>query len=137
MVLGEKLWEEKGTVIGASVKSTGPEGAHIEQTFTTEVKGFGKAKNGSNVGTLDIFAAPNGIMNGTGHGYCTNEDGDIVMWTHSFIGKLEGSKGKSVAILQFWTNSPKLSWMNNLIVVEEGYSDTKTMEIGGIGYEWK
>lgn len=137
MIGGEKLWEEKGTLIGASVKSTGPEGMHFEQTFTTEVKGFGRVKNGTNVGTLTVFMAPNGVMSGTGHGYCTNEDGDTVIWKHAFTGKVEGTKGKSVGILQFWTSSPKLSWMNNLIVIEEGSTDTKTMEIGGTGYEWK
>ena len=36
LVLGEKMLEEKGKVIGISVKSVGPEGVRMEETFATE-----------------------------------------------------------------------------------------------------
>jgi hypothetical protein len=36
------MWEEKGKVIGVSVKSVGPEGVRMEETFATEVKGLGR-----------------------------------------------------------------------------------------------
>jgi hypothetical protein len=41
LVLGEKMWEEKGKVIGVSVKSVGPEGVRIEENFASEIKGLG------------------------------------------------------------------------------------------------
>lgn len=51
MVLGEKIADEKGKVIGMSVKSVGPDGVHIEESFVSEVKGFGRFPSGRDMGT--------------------------------------------------------------------------------------
>jgi len=136
LVLGEKLWEEKGKTIGMSVKSVGPEGIRMEQTFTTEVKGLGRSPNGVNMGTLDFVQTPSGGF-GTGQGIFTSQDGDIVVWKCYFIGKIEAGKNKAVNIIHFMTTSQKLSWFNSLVAVEDAFTDMKTGEIGGIGYEWK
>ena len=69
MVLGEKMWEEKGKIIGISVKSVGPEGVRMEETFATEVKGLGRAPSGRNIGTMDLIETPGGSFSGTSQGY--------------------------------------------------------------------
>jgi hypothetical protein len=136
LVLGEKLWEEKGKAIGMSVKSIGPEGVHMEETFASEVKGLGRGPGGRNMGTIDFVQAPSGGSSGAGQGIFTTEDGSVV-WKTYFLGKSEAGKGKSVFIIQFMTTSQKLSWMNSLIVAEEVILDEKTQEFSGTGYEWK
>ena len=137
MVLGEKMWEEKGKIIGISVKSVGPEGVRMEETFASDVKGLGRAPSGRNIGTLDIIETPGGFFSGTGQGMFTTQDGDIVVWKVYSIGKMEAGKSKSVNIIQFMTTSQKLSWMNGYIAVDEGITDPTTMELSGTGYEWK
>ena len=137
LVLGEKIAEERGKVIGMSVKSIGPEGVHMEETFATEVKGLGRAPSGRNIGTMDLIEVPGGFFSGTGQGYLVTQDGDSVVWKCYSMGKSEAGKYKSVNIIQFMTTSQKLSWMNGYIAVDEGMSDPKTMELSSTGYEWK
>jgi len=137
LVLGEKMWEEKGKIIGMSVKSVGSEGVRMEETFASDIKGLGRVPSGRNVGTLDISESPGGFFSGTGQGLFTTQDGDVVVWKVYSIGKLEAGKSKSVNILRFMTTSQKLSWMNSYIAVDEGITDPMTMDISGTGYEWK
>ena len=96
MVLGEKLWEEKGKVIGMSVKSIGSEGVRMEETFTTEVKGLGRFPSGRNMGTMDIVQHLDGISQ-------RNRSGDIHNAGRGFcgvevltLGKTEAGKSKGV-----------------------------------------
>jgi hypothetical protein len=137
MVLGEKTVEEKGKVIGFSVKAVDSEGLHVEESFATEVKGFGRFPSGRNMGTLNVVTRPDGVFSGTGQGMFTAQDGDNVVWKCHFVGKPEAEKHKSVVIVQFMTTSQKLSWMNSTIGYEESIFDPKTMEISGTGYDWK
>jgi hypothetical protein len=137
LVLGEKLWEEKGKATGMSVKSVGPEGVVMEETFASEVKGLGRVPSGRNMGTINIVTRPDGLSSGTGQGIFMTQDGDSVVWKVLAFGKSEAGKDKSVCIIQFMTGSQKLSWMNSLLTVYESIGDMKTMEFIGTGYEWK
>jgi hypothetical protein len=137
LVLGEKLWEEKGKIMGFSIKSAGPEGQHMEQSFTSVCKGFGRFPNGTNVGTMDVVMAPDGGYSGSGQGIATSQDGDVLTWKIYFFGKMEAQKGRSFGIISFRTASQKLAWINKTVVAMEGTVDAKTMELSTIGYEWK
>jgi hypothetical protein len=137
LILGEKMWEEKGKIMGISVKSVGPEGVRMEETFATEVKGLGRVPSGRNIGTMDILETSGGFFSGTGQGIFTTQDGDSVVWRCYSLGKLEAGKSKSVNIIQFMTTSQKLSWMNGSVAIDEGITDPMTMELSGTGYEWK
>ena len=95
LVLGEKMWEEKGKVIGMSVKSVGPEGVRMEETFATEVKGLGRAPSGRNIGTMDIIEVPGGFFSGTGQGIFTTQDGDSVVWKCYSLGKSEAGRARA------------------------------------------
>jgi len=137
MVVGEKMWEEKGKIIGISVKSIDTEGAHMEETFTSEVKGLGRAPSGRNIGTMNVTQRTGGTFNGTGQGYFTSLEGDSVVWKLYFYGKPEAGKNKTLFLVQFFTASQKLAWMNGVIAIGESITDPKTMEVSGTGYEWK
>ena len=137
MVFGEKLWEEKGKIMGFSIKSAGPEGMHMEQSFASVAKGFGRFPNGTNVGTMDVVMASDGGYSGSGQGFYTSQDGDALTWKIHFFGRMEASKGQSFAIIKFWTASQKLAWVNKIVVAMEGTVDAKTMELSTTGYEWK
>jgi hypothetical protein len=137
LVLGEKTWEEKGKMMGMSIKSIGPEGVHMEETFASEVKGLGRAPSGRNIGTINVIETPGGFLSGTGQGYLVTQEGDSVVWKCYLLGKLEAGKTKSVNIIQFMTSSQRLSWMNGFIAVAESIADEKTMEFSDTGYEWK
>jgi hypothetical protein len=137
LVLGEKLWEEKGKAVGMSVKSIGPEGVHMEETFATVVKGFGRGPSGTNMGTMESVVGPDGGSSGSGQGIFTSQDGDVVTWKIYFLGKREQGKDRSFGIVKWWTASQKLAWMNNTIAAFEAIADPKTMEVSSTGYEWK
>jgi hypothetical protein len=137
LVWGEKLWEEKGKIMGFSIKSAGPEGQRMEQSFTSVCKGFGRFPNGTNVGTMDVVMAPDEGYSGSGQGIATSQDGDVLTWKIYFFGKMEAQKGRSFGIISFWTASQKLAWINKTVVAMEGTVDAKTMELSTIGYEWK
>jgi hypothetical protein len=137
LVLGEKIWEEKGKMMGMSIKSIGPEGVHMEETFASEVKGLGRAPSGRNIGTIDVIETSGGFSSGTGQGYLVTQEGDSVVWKCYLLGKAEAGKTKSLNIIQFMTNSQRFSWMNGFIAVAESIADEKTMEFSDTGYEWK
>jgi hypothetical protein len=137
LVLGEKFSEEKGKAIGMSIKSIGLEGAHMEQTFTSVVKGFGRFPSGTNLGTLDVIQASDGGFSGSGQGIFTSQDGDTVTWKLYFFGRLEQDKNRAFGIAKFWTASQRLAWMNKTIAAFESIADPKTMELSATGYEWK
>jgi hypothetical protein len=120
-----------------SVKSVGPEGVQLEETFASEVKGLGRFPSGRDMGTLNVVERPGGVFSGTGQGTKTTQDGDSAVWKCYFIGKPEAGKYKGLAIIEFMTASQKLSWMNDFIVIEELILDPKTMELSGTAYEWK
>ena len=137
LVWGDKIAEERGKAIGFSVKSVGPEGVHVEETFVSEVKGFGRFPSGRDMGTLNIVQRTGGISSGTGQGTKMTAEGDSLVWKCYLIGKLEGGKHKSLVIIEFMTTSPRLLWMNGLIAIEELVADPQTMEFIGTAYEWK
>jgi hypothetical protein len=137
LVFGEKIAEEKGKIVGFSVKSVGPEGVHIEENFASEVKGLGRFPSGRDMGTLNIVLRSGGVFSGTGQGTKTTQDGDSAVWKCYLIGKPEEGKHKCVIIIEFMTASQKLSWMNGLIAIEDAILDPITRELSGTAYEWK
>jgi hypothetical protein len=52
MILGEKLFEEKGQVVGFKLTKVHPiEGTAIEVSATIDLKGFGKFPSGKEMGS--------------------------------------------------------------------------------------
>ena len=136
MALGEKVAEEKGKITGMSIKSIGPEGATIEFSMVSQIKGFGRTPNGRNMGTMTAVEGPN-TSTSTGQGMVVTEDGEMLPWHALGVSKMVGGKSKGITLVTFSTRSQKYAWMNDvlLVVATEGSADFS--EFSTTGYEWK
>jgi hypothetical protein len=139
MALGEKLFEESGNIIAVKVTKVHPmEGMTTEITFTSEIKGEGKFPNGKNFGSGMMTKYPHGVIDGAFQGAFTTEGGDQFMWwAHEKSKIVDGGKIKGLTIVTGFTNSEKLSWMNNLIFALEVDGSTLSNEFKAVAYEWK
>jgi hypothetical protein len=82
---------------------------------------------------------PHGIIDATWHGsLMTAENGDQFMWwAHEKSKVVEGGNIKGLNIMTGFTNSQKLSWMNNLIIALEIHGSVFSQKFKATGYEWK
>jgi hypothetical protein len=140
MVLGDKLFEENGNIIGLKITRVHPiEGVTTEVSFTSEIRGEGRYPSGESLGTGTITKYLHGVIDGTWQGSLTiAESSDQFMWwAHEKSKVVEGGKIKGLNIMTGFTNSQKLSWMNNLIIVIEIDGSISSMKFKATGYEWK
>jgi hypothetical protein len=138
MALGQKLFEEVGKISGFKVAKVHPlEGVTTEISFTSDVKGVGRYPSGKNLASGTITKYPHGIIDGSWQGTLTTELGEQFMWwSHEKSKVLEGGEIKGLNVTTGFTNSHKLSWMNNLIIVIELSGSIFSDEFSAIGYEW-
>jgi hypothetical protein len=138
MALGQKLFEEVGKISGFKVTKVHPlEGVTTEISFTSDIKGVGRYPSGKNLASGTIIKYPHGIIDGSWQGTLTTELGEQFMWwSHEKSKVLEGGEIKGLNVTTGFTNSQKLSWMNNLIIVIEIFGSVFSDEFSAIGYEW-
>jgi hypothetical protein len=136
MVLGEKVSEEKGSIIGMSIKSVGADGVSIEFSFASEVKGFGRYPGGRNTGTLSGLEGPN-TNRSTGQGILVTPDGEILPWHTSGVDKRVGDKIKGAFLVTFSTLSQKYAWINNVLFVLDSEASADMTSFSDTAYEWK
>jgi hypothetical protein len=138
MALGQKLFEEVGKISGFKVAKVHPlEGVTTEISFTSDIKGVGRYPSGKNLASGTITKYPHGIIDGSWQGTLTTELGEQFMWwSHEKSKVLEDSEIKGLNVTTGFTNSQKLSWMNNLIIVIELSGSIFSDEFSAIGYEW-
>lgn len=121
MALGEKIFEERGKVTSASVKSVHPvEGVKMEVDFVSEIKGLGNFPSGTNMGSGTMNQYPHGTIDAAYHGVFTSageEKGQFFWWAHDKSRMLESGRARGVTIVSGFTSSQKLSWLNSLIIV--------------------
>ena len=142
MTLGEKLFEESGNVTGFKVIKVHPiEGVTMEVSFTSEIRGIGRFPSGKNLGSGTVTQYPHGIVDGSYQGsFMTTEDGSgnhFVWWAHEKTKVVEGGKFKGLTMMTGFTNSQKLSWMNNLVMALELETDPASQKFKATAYEWK
>jgi hypothetical protein len=139
MALGEKLFEEAGSVVGFRLTKVHPvEGTTMEVSFTADLKGIGKFPSGKNIGSGIMIQYPHGIADASFQGTVTTAEGDQFMWWGHEKSKLaEGGRTRGVVIVSAFTNSQKLSWINNLIMALESDFDPATKQFKTFAYEWK
>jgi hypothetical protein len=81
---------------------------------------------------------PHGIIDATWQGTLMTQNGEQFMWwSHEKSKVLQDGKIKALNIATGFTNSPNLSWMNNLIIVVELAMSIFSEEFSGTAYEWK
>ena len=139
MALGEKLFEESGNVTGFKVTKVHPtEGVTMEVSFTSEITGSGRFPSGKNLGSGTMTRYPHGIVDQSNQGsVMTNEGDQFVWWAHGKSKVVEGGRIKGLIIVTGFTNSQKLTWMNNLIMALESEFDPESEKFKITGYEWK
>jgi hypothetical protein len=140
MALGEKLFEESGNITGLKIIKVHPiEGVTTEISFTSEIKGEGRFPSGQNLGSGTLTKYTHGIIDATWRGSLMSaENGDQFMWwAHEKSKVVEGGNIKGLNIMTGFTNSQKLSWMNNLIIVLEISGSVLSQKFKATGYEWK
>ena len=83
---------------------------------------------------------PHGIVDASWQGslMITEGGGDqFIWWAHEKSKVTEDGKVKGLTMVTGFTNSQKLSWMNNLILALESETDLKSQKFKITGYEWK
>jgi hypothetical protein len=144
MALGEKLFEESGNVTGFKVTKVHPvEGVTMEVSFTSEIRGIGRFPSGKNLGSGTVTQYPHGIVDGSYQGsFMTTAEGGssgdyFVWWAHEKTKMVERGKFKGLTMMTGFTNSQKLSWMNNLIIALDLETDPESQKFKATAYEWK
>jgi len=139
MALGEKLFEESGNVTGFKVTKVHPtEGVTMEVSFTSEIRGIGRFPSGKNLGSGIMTQYPHGIVDQSNRGsVMTNEGDQFVWWAHGKGKVVEGRKVKGLILVTGFTNSQKLSWMNNLIMALESEFDPESKMFKITAYKWE
>jgi hypothetical protein len=145
MALGEKLFEESGNVTGFKVTKVHPiEGVTMEVSFTSEIRGIGRFPSGKNLGSGTVTQYPHGIVDGSYQGSFMITGGDsrsagdqFLWWAHEKTKAVEGGKFKGLTMMTGFTNSQKLSWMNNLIIALDLETDPESQKFKATAYEWK
>jgi hypothetical protein len=139
MALGEKLFEETGNVTAFKVTKVHPiEGVTMEVSFTSEIRGIGRFPSGKNLGSGIMTQYPHGIVDQSNQGSVMTAEGDqFIWWAHGKGKVVEGGKVKGLIIVTGFSNSQKLSWMNNLIIALESEFDPESKSFKITAYEWK
>jgi hypothetical protein len=140
LVLGERLFEESGEITGFKITRVHPiEGVTTEVSFTSEIRGEGRYPSGQSVGSGIMTKYPHGIIDGTWHGSLMTAEGghQFMWWAHEKSKVVEGGNIKGLNIMTGFTNSQKLSWMNNIILALEISGSVFSQKFNAIGYEWK
>ncbi|MFZ0263941.1 MAG: hypothetical protein WAL42_02560 [Nitrososphaeraceae archaeon] len=140
MTLGEKLFEESGNTAGFHITKVHPvEGVTMEVSFTSDIRGIGRFPSGKNLGSGTMTQYPHGIVDASFQGVVTtaNNGEQFFWWAHEKSKVIEGGKVKGLIIITGFTNSQKLTWMNNLIIALDSEYDPASQAFKATGYEWK
>ena len=146
MAIGEKLWEENGDVTGFKITKVHPvEGVTMEVSFVSEIRGIGRFPSGKNLGSGTVTQYPHGMVDGSYHGsiMTTAEGGSssgadqFVWWAHEKTKAVEDGKFQGLTLVTGFTNSQKLSWMNNLIIVLDLETNPESQTFNATASEWK
>src|SRR5919199_1938324 len=110
-----------------------------EVSFTSQIRGEGRFPSGENLGSGIMTKYSHGIIDASWHGsFMTAQNGDQFMWwAHEKSKVVEGGNLKGLNIMTGFTNSQKLSWMNNLIIALDISGSVFSQKFKATGYEWR
>ena len=138
MALGEKLFDEVGKTVAFKVGRVHPvEGTTMEVTFVSEIKGAGRVPNGENMGSGVTTHYPHGSVDSSYQGVFTSAEGEQFMWWAHEKGRVVEGKTKGIVIVSGFSNSQKLSWMNNVVIAIDSVYDPVAQQFKGTAFEWK
>ena len=132
-MLGEMIGESKGKRIVRRVLSTDP--LTVEVSFEDSGKILGVNNNG--FGTYSSTVRPDGTIYGEGEGGLMTQDGELVTWKGSGLGKFKEKGAVSYrGILYYRTTSQKLARLNTAPAVFEFEVDADGNTHSKL-WEWK
>ncbi len=131
-MLGDLLIEEKGKVTGKRVLDA----TTIEISFDAQIRL--KGVDGMNMGTYTSTMMPDGAMYGQGQGCVMSNDGQMVTWKGTGVGRfLQGGKMRYAGIIYLSTQSKgSLASLNNVAAVFEHEGDMEG-NVSSKGWEWR
>ena len=90
MALGEKLFEESGTITGFNIIKVHPqEGLTMEVSFISEIRGIGRFPSGKNLGSGITTQYSHGVVDASWQGSITTTEGEQFVWGGA--GKIQDS----------------------------------------------
>jgi hypothetical protein len=135
MVMGEKLYDEKGKTTMTFVDSVDANGITMKQSQSSEITGVGRFPSGMNMGSGTIWISPSGKAHGQWFGMMMTKDNETIVWKGSGHSKRHNGIVKGIMVLTYMTKSEKYDWMNSIIVVNDIEGDM--MEFKASAFEWK
>ncbi len=135
-LLGDKIGEESGKVVGNRVLSVDPPGPKVE----TSVQQTGKLLGHETTTWVTYWSIPRGadLVEGQGQGVIMTADGEMATFEGRGVGHLTG-KGAGVSFrgsLFYKTDSKKLAHLNEIVGVFE-YEIDESGNTHGKVWEWK
>ena len=132
-MLGEQIGETRGKRIVRRVLSSDP--VRVEVSFEDSGKMLGINVNGFGTYTSQVRA--DGTLYGEGEGAYITQDGEMLAWKGSGLGKIkEGGAVSYRGILYYRTASQKLARLNTITGVFEYEVDAKGETLAKV-WEWK
>ena len=136
-MLGEKLGEEQGKVIGQRMLQ-GDDYRYVKMEVSFQAQGKLVGADATDTGTYVVFERVPGQLYGSGQGFVMTKDGASAIWNGHGVGRMTG-KGMAMRFsfsTAFQAGAGKLNRLNNVLVVgeheidENGNARTST-------WEWK
>jgi hypothetical protein len=137
VMLGDKLGEESGKVVGQRVLP-GEGGRYVKMEITFEGKGKILGQSMTDTGTYVAYERIPGQIFGEGQGIIMTENGEGAIWSGFGVGQPtgEGMGIKWRAALNIQTNGEKLARLNNVLVLAEFETDDQG-NTRAETWEWK
>jgi hypothetical protein len=138
MALGKKLFEEVGKIASFKVTKVHPlEGVTTEVSFMSDIKGIERFPSGKNLASGTMTKYSHGIIDAVWHGNLTTQNAEEFMWwAHEKSKVSEDGKIRGLNLVTGFTNSEKLTWMNNRIILVELAGSVHSEEFSATAYEW-
>ena len=136
--IGEKLWHDRGRVMQRSVTSTEGDTTTVRIETAGEFTGVGRAAgiDGKYVATGIALRGKGNVRSASFQEIFTTSGGETILIQGNQLGKLDQETSKVLSILTFSTASERISWINDLILIREGYNDPDDEEFSGSISEW-
>ena len=132
-MIGDKIGETRGKRLVRRVLSVDPVTAEVSGEDSGTM--FGVATNG--MVTYTSVLRPDGSIYGQGQGLITTQDGEMVTWTGSGLGKFGAGGAVSYrGMLFFQTTSQSLARFNNTCGAFEYEVDASGNTVSKV-WEWK
>ena len=135
-MLGERIGEDRGQVIGTRVLPDEGAGPRVEVSFVSDGTLLGIP--GRNMGTYVSVARPDGTLFGQGQGIVTADQGDVLTWRGQAVGRLTG-RGLAAswrASIYSQTTSERFAPLNSVALVAEFEID-EDGKLSSQIWEWK